>query len=357
MKRGKDNMSIVTIKQLLETGVHFGHQTSDWNPRMDKYIFTSRNKIHIIDLEKTIDKVREAYNFVRDRVAEGEDVLFVCTKRQGSDIVAEEASRCGMYYVSYRWWGGMLTNFKTIRNSIDHLLELEEMEQSGVLDRLSKKEKSRLMKEKMRLDRGLCGIKDMQRHPGVMFVVDLDLEDIAVAEARKLKIPIVALVDTNCDPEVVDYVIPGNDDAIRSIKLITSVIADAVEEGMNLRGQNIETDAETEKISGSVEGSENIEQSDETETTAQEEKKEIKKIKIEQLDIDQEEKKEIKKIKIEQLDIDQEEKKEIKKIKIEQLDTDEDLKEIKDESAGTDTETAGDDTSRNDGLQEGSPGE
>lgn len=232
-------MSIVTIKQLLETGVHFGHQTSDWDPRMDPYIFTARNKIHIIDLEKTVEKVKEAYNFVRDRVAEGEDILFVCTKRQGSEIIEEEAKRYGMYYVNYRWWGGMLTNFKTIKNSIARFKELVIMEEKGALEKLSKKEKSRLMKKKLRLERGLSGIKDMEQPPGIMYVVDLDLEGIAIAEARKLNIPIVALVDTNCNPEMVDYVIPGNDDAIRSIKLITSVIGDAVREGLNMRSEEV----------------------------------------------------------------------------------------------------------------------
>ena len=228
-------MAIVTMKQLLETGVHFGHQTSDWNPRMDPYIFTSRNKIHIIDLEKTVEKVKEAYNFVRDRVAAGEDVLFVCTKRQGNDIVAEEARRCGMYYVNYRWWGGMLTNFETISKSINRLRELEMLEESGNMQNLSKKEQSRLTKEKFRLDRGLSGIKDMNRLPGVMYVVDIDLEEIAISEARKLHIPLIALVDTNCNPETVDHVIPGNDDAIRSIKLITSIISNAVLEGIEMR--------------------------------------------------------------------------------------------------------------------------
>jgi small subunit ribosomal protein S2 len=230
-------MSIVTLKQLLETGVHFGHQTSAWNPRMESYIFTSRNRIHIIDLEKTVEKIKEAYNFIRDRVAEGDDALFVCTKKQGNDAVAEEAKRCGMFYVNYRWWGGMLTNFTTISKSIERFKELERMEQEGEFERLSKKEKARLLKEKFRLHRGLIGIKDMSRLPGVMYVVDIDLEDIAIREAKKLGIPIVALVDTNCNPDGIDYVIPGNDDAVRSIKLISSIISDAVIEGVNMRAQ------------------------------------------------------------------------------------------------------------------------
>ncbi|MBN2406494.1 MAG: 30S ribosomal protein S2 [Elusimicrobia bacterium] len=244
-------MSIITIKQLLETGVHFGHQVSDWNPKMDPYIFTARNKIHIIDLEKTVEKIKEAYNFIRDSVAEGKDIIFVCTKKQGSDIIEEEAKKCGMYYVNYRWWGGMLTNFETISKSIMRLKDLQEKEKDGTLERLSKKEKSRLMKEKFRLERGLSGIKDMNRLPGVLYVVDIDLEEIAVAEAKKLGIPIVALVDTNCDPERIDYVIPGNDDAIRSIKLITSVMSDAVLEGLSLRTKGMtaeEEKKETEDI-------------------------------------------------------------------------------------------------------------
>ncbi len=228
-------MSIVTMKQLLESGVHFGHQTRDWDPGMEPYIYTSRNKIHIINLEKTVDLIKDAYSFVRDTVAEGGEVLFVCTKKQGSEIIEGEAERCGMHYVKYRWWGGMLTNFVTISKSIGRLKKLEQREESGLIATLSKKEKSRLMKEKSRLERGLSGIKDLNRLPDIMFVVDVDLEEIAVAEAKKLGIPVVALLDTNCNPEDVDYVIPGNDDAIRSIKLIGTIIADAVEEGKNLK--------------------------------------------------------------------------------------------------------------------------
>ena len=253
-------MSIVTVKQLLETGVHFGHQTSNWDPKMDPYIFTSRNKVHIIDLEKTEEKIKEAYNFVRDTVAEGKDVLFVCTKRQGNDIITEEAKRCNMYYISYRWWGGMLTNFATISKSIERLKELEQMQEDGILDSLSKKEQSRLMKERYRLERALVGIKDMKDLPGVLYVVDTNLEEIAVAEARKLNIPIVALVDTNCNPEMIDYVIPGNDDALRSIKLVTSLISDAVLEGLNMR-----VDSGT-SVSPAKKGKENESESDRTDT-------------------------------------------------------------------------------------------
>ncbi len=240
-------MAIVTIKQLLETGVHFGHQTSDWDPDMDPYIFTSRNRIHIINLEKTVEKMSEAYNFVRNRVAEGEDVLFVCTKRQGSEIIKEQAERCGMFYVNYRWWGGMLTNFSTISKSVERLKDLERLEEEGQMEKLSKKEQSRLTKERYRLNRGLCGIKEMQRTPGVIFIVDIELEEIAVKEARKLNIPIVGLVDTNCSPKEIDYVVPGNDDALRSINLVTSAIADAALEGIELRKDSVSVEKELEK--------------------------------------------------------------------------------------------------------------
>lgn len=264
-------MAIVTMKQLLESGVHFGHQTRDWNPRMEPYIYTSRNKIHIINLEKTVDLVRDAYNFVRDKVAEGGEVLFVCTKKQGSDIIEEEAKRCGMHYVKYRWWGGMLTNFETISKSIERLKELERQEESGLIATLSKKEKSRLMKEKSRLERGLSGIKELNRPPDVMFVVDADLEDIAIAEAKKLKIPIVALLDTNCNPEDIDYVIPGNDDAIRAIKLIGSIIADAV-----LEGKNLQTAAKKKAQKAQPEKKEE-EKAEKTSKSKKEEKKSAKK--------------------------------------------------------------------------------
>ena len=216
------------MKQLLEAGVHFGHQTRKWNPKMGKYIYASRNDIHIIDLQLTVGLVEEAYKYVVDAVKDGKTVLFVGTKKQAQDAVKEEAERCGMYYVNSRWLGGTLTNFKTIRSRIDRMVKLEKMEQSGEFDLLPKKEVAKLKEEMAKLQTNLNGIRDMNKLPGVMFVVDPHNEEIAVKEARKLNIPIVAITDTNCDPDVIDCVIPGNDDAIRAVKLISSVIANAV---------------------------------------------------------------------------------------------------------------------------------
>lgn len=221
-------MPVISMKQLLEAGVHFGHQTRRWNPKMGRYIFTERNGIYIIDLQKTVHKVDEAYNFIKTVAAEGQTVLFVGTKKQAQDSVKEEAIRSEMYFVNERWLGGMLTNFHTIRKRIDYLRDLEQMEQDGTFERLPKKEVSKLRAEKFKLDRFLGGIKDMKRLPGALFVVDPRKERIAVAEARRLHIPIVAIVDTNCDPDEVDYVIPGNDDAIRAVKLLASKMADAI---------------------------------------------------------------------------------------------------------------------------------
>ena len=221
-------MAVITMKQLLEAGVHFGHQTRTWNPKMTKYIFAARHDIHIIDLEKTAKLIEEAYAFVVEQVKAGKSVLFVGTKRQAQDAIKEEAERCGQFYVNSRWLGGTLTNFKTIRSRIDYLEKLEKMEESGEFDLLPKKEVLGLKKEMSKLQENLGGIKKMRSMPGVMFIVDPHNEDIAVAEARKLHIPIVAITDTNCDPDLIDYVIPGNDDAIRAIKLISSVIANAV---------------------------------------------------------------------------------------------------------------------------------
>ena len=221
-------MSVISMKQLLEAGVHFGHQTRRWNPKMAEYIFTERNGIYIIDLQKTVKKVEEAYMFVRDASLEGGNVLFVGTKKQAQDAIKEEAIRAGMYYVNVRWLGGMLTNFKTIKRSIQKLNNLTKMSEDGTFDLLPKKEVAALQKEMADLERNLGGIKDMKGIPAVMFVVDPKKEANAVAEARKLGIPVVAIVDTNCDPDCIDYVIPGNDDAIRAIKLIASVMADAV---------------------------------------------------------------------------------------------------------------------------------
>lgn len=224
-------MSVITMKQLLEAGVHFGHQTRRWNPKMATYIYMERNGIYIIDLQQTVRKFDDAYNFVKSVSAEGKGVLFVGTKKQAQETIREEANRCGMYFVNQRWLGGMLTNYKTIRKRVLRLKELERMQADGSMEVLTKKEVARLLNEKERLERFLGGIKDMERLPGAVFVVDPRKEKIAVAEARKLNIPVVAIVDTNCDPDEIDYVIPGNDDAIRAVKLISSRIADAVLEG------------------------------------------------------------------------------------------------------------------------------
>ncbi len=221
-------MAVITMKQLLEAGVHFGHQTRKWNPKMAKYIYAARNDIHIIDLSLTVGLVEEAYKFVCESVKEGKSVLFVGTKKQAQDAIKEEAQRCGMYYVNSRWLGGTLTNFKTIRSRIDRMVKIEKMEQNGEFDLLPKKEVAKLKEEFDKLQANLGGIREMTKLPGVMFIVDPNSEDIAVAEARKLNIPIVAITDTNCDPDLIDYVIPGNDDAIRAVKLISSVIANAV---------------------------------------------------------------------------------------------------------------------------------
>ena len=224
-------MSVVSMKQLLEAGVHFGHQTRRWNPKMAEYIFTERNGIYIIDLQKTVKKLDEAYMFVRELSANGENVLFVGTKKQAGDSIKEEAERAGAYYVNARWLGGMLTNFKTIRRRIDRLAQLRKMEEDGTFDRLPKKEVVKLELEIEKLEKFLGGIKEMNKLPGALFIVDPRKERIAVAEAHKLGIPIVAIVDTNCDPDEIDYVIPGNDDAIRAVRLIASAMADAIIEG------------------------------------------------------------------------------------------------------------------------------
>ena len=224
-------MAVVSMKQLLEAGVHFGHQTRRWNPKMAEYIFTERNGIYIIDLQKTVKKLEEAYSFVRTLSEEGKPVLFVGTKKQAQDSVREEAERAGAYYVNARWLGGMLTNFRTIRRRIDRLNQLKTMEEDGTFDLLPKKEVVKLRLEIEKLEKFLGGIKDMRQIPGALFIVDPRKERIAVAEAKKLGIPIVAIVDTNCDPDEIDYVIPGNDDAIRAVKLISATMANAIAEG------------------------------------------------------------------------------------------------------------------------------
>jgi len=224
-------MAIVSMKKLLEAGVHFGHQTRRWNPKMAEYIFTERNGIYIIDLQKSSDKVDEAYAFIKDVVAGGKDVLFVGTKKQAQATIKDEALRCGMHFVSQRWLGGMLTNFNTIKKRIDKLNEIRKMEADGTFKLLTKKEVIKLKNEEAKLEKFIGGIQNMTAMPGALFVVDTKKENIAVAEAKKLGIPVVAIVDTNCDPDEVDVVIPGNDDAIRAVKLLTSVMADAVIEG------------------------------------------------------------------------------------------------------------------------------
>ena len=225
-------MSVISMKQLLEAGVHFGHQTRRWNPKMATYIFTERNGIYIIDLQKTVKKIEEAYDFIKNVSLEGKDVLFVGTKKQAQEAIQEEAVRAGMYYVNSRWLGGMLTNFKTIKTRIKKLEELEEMEQNGTFDVLPKKEVTNLKTEKEKLERNLGGIKTMNgNNIGALFIVDPRKEKNAISEAKILGIPVVAIVDTNCDPDEIDYVIPGNDDAIRAVKLITGKMADAIIEG------------------------------------------------------------------------------------------------------------------------------
>lgn len=224
-------MAVISMKQLLEAGVHFGHQTRRWNPKMSEYIFTERNGIYIIDLQKTVRKVDEAYNFLRTTTKNGGSVLFVGTKKQAQETIENEAQRCGMFYVNQRWLGGMLTNFKTINARIDRLKQLEAMEEDGSFELLPKKEVLELRKEMEKLNRFLGGIRGMNKPPAAVFIVDPRKERIAVAEARKLGIPIVAIVDTNCDPDEIDYVIPGNDDAIRAVRLLTETMASAVIEG------------------------------------------------------------------------------------------------------------------------------
>ncbi len=233
----------ITMRELLEAGVHFGHQTRRWNPKMAPYIFTKRNGIHIIDLAKTIPLFKIAWEFVRDEVANGKTILFVGTKKQAQAAIEEHAQRCGAYYINERWLGGLLTNFQTVRKSIEKLKKLERMEAEGAFDILPKKEVVRLKKKKEKLEKYLKGIKDMERIPDLIYIVDTVREDIAVKEAKKLGIPVIAIADTNCDPDLIDYPIPGNDDAIKAINLITSKIADAVLEGKKIREAQAEGEA------------------------------------------------------------------------------------------------------------------
>lgn len=246
-------MAVISMKQLLEAGVHFGHQTRRWNPKMAQYIFTERNGIYIIDLQKTVRKVDEAYEAVRRIASEGGTILFVGTKKQAQEAVQEEAQRCGMFYVNQRWLGGMLTNFATIKRRIQRLQDLIRMEEEGAYERLSKKEVAALQHERERLEKFLGGIKDMRDLPTALFIVDPRKEHIAVTEARKLNIPIVAIVDTNCDPDEIDYVIPGNDDAIRAVRLLTAKMADAV-----IEGRQMAKDAQVEAVPAEVAAEETV---------------------------------------------------------------------------------------------------
>ena len=240
-------MAVVAMKQLLEAGVHFGHQTRRWDPKMAEYIFQARNGIHIIDLQKTSKKIDEAYAFLKEQAEEGKTILFVGTKKQAQECIKEAAEKCGMYYVDQRWLGGMLTNFDTIRTRVQRLKDLEKMQEDGTFEVLPKKEVILLKKEMEKLERNLGGIKNMEEIPGVIFLVDPKKEHIAVLEAKKLGIPVIGLVDTNCNPEEVDYAIPGNDDAIRAVKLITDVMANAIIEGR--QGESFEAEEVAEEVS------------------------------------------------------------------------------------------------------------
>lgn len=285
------------MKQLLEAGVHFGHQTRKWNPKMKKYIFTARNDIHIINLEKTSEQVDKAYQFVRDVVASGKNVLFVGTKKQAQDAVKEEAERCGMYYINTRWLGGCLTNFKTIKSRIERLNKLNQMEKVGEFDLLPKKEVTLLKTERDKLEKNLGGIKEMRELPGVIFVVDPNVEHICVNECRLLNIPMVGLVDTNGNPDNIDYVIPGNDDAIRSVKLIASAIADAVieaKEGVSLKKEETQDeDIDIEKALAETKPNLEIAEAGEENRSKKTAKKKPAKKKVEKKE-NKEEKKEVK---------------------------------------------------------------
>lgn len=290
-------MSVISMKQLLEAGVHFGHQTRKWNPKMKKYIFTARNDIHIINLEKTSEQVDKAYQFVRDVVASGKNVLFVGTKKQAQDAVKEEAERCGMYYINTRWLGGCLTNFKTIKSRIERLNKLNQMEKVGEFDLLPKKEVTLLKTERDKLEKNLGGIKEMRELPGVIFVVDPNVEHICVNECRLLNIPMIGLVDTNGNPDNIDYVIPGNDDAIRSVKLIASAIADAVieaKEGVSLKKEETQDeDIDIEKALAETKPNLEIAEAGEENRSKKTAKKKPAKKKVEKKE-NKEEKKEVK---------------------------------------------------------------
>ena len=263
-------MAYVTMKELLEAGVHFGHQTRRWNPKMEPYIFGARNGIHIIDLQKTVQFFKTAYNFVVDKVADGGLVLFVGTKKQAQDAIAEEAQRCGMFYVNHRWLGGMLTNYQTISRSIQRLKEFETMKEDGTLKRFPKKEVLMMEKKAAKLELALGGIKEMGRLPDIVYVVDPRKEDIAVKEARKMQIPLLSIVDSNCDPTEIDYPIPGNDDAIRAIRLLTARIADAALEGKKLAEERLQGLMDKEAAAAAAMALEAESPAPETETTIEE---------------------------------------------------------------------------------------
>ncbi len=259
-------MAVVAMKQLLEAGVHFGHQTRRWDPKMAEYIFQARNGIHIIDLQKTSKKLDEAYSFLKEQAEEGKTILFVGTKKQAQECVKEAAEKCGMYYVNQRWLGGTLTNFETIRKRIGRLKELERMQEDGTFDVLPKKEVILLKKEMEKLEKNLGGIKDMEQLPGVMFIVDPKKERIGILEAKKLGIPVIGLIDTNCNPEDVDYAIPGNDDAIRAVSLIVDCMANAVIEGRQGESMEMETEEEMTETSEDQSMEEVVAESEETTT-------------------------------------------------------------------------------------------
>ena len=268
-------MSSVTMKELLEAGVHFGHETKRWDPKMKPYIFGARNGIYIIDLQKTVQLFKEAYQFVRDVAARGEYILFVGTKKQAQETISEQATRCGMFYVNHRWLGGMLTNFQTIKRSIDRLNKLEAMKNEEIYNLLPKKEVIELEKERSKLERSLGGIKNMDRLPGTIFIVDPKKERIAVKEARKIGIPSIGIVDTNCNPEELDYIIPGNDDAIRAIRLFATKIADAVIEGKRLREEELEGETEETPLEAAPEAKAEGEEEREDEEEDSEKKDEL----------------------------------------------------------------------------------
>ncbi len=267
-------MAVVTMKQLLEAGVHFGHQTRRWNPKMRSFIFTERNGIYIIDLQKTVRLMETAYNYVRDTALQGGKVLFIGTKKQAQDSIVEEATRCGMPYVNQRWLGGLLTNFNTIKQRINRMIELEKMEEEGTFDLLPKKEVIKLRHEQDKLIKFLGGIRNMKEIPDAVFIVDPRKEKIAVAEARKLEIPIIAIVDTNCDPDEIDYKIPGNDDAIRAVRLITSKIADAVLEGKQGLQEQEAREKEKEEAEAAAEEKEEVVEEQPREFAGQDENEE-----------------------------------------------------------------------------------